>query len=190
MKEATTLMRAMPRDGTAGALLVGMGTIQQTTVRDVRSFYRWSAECSSAVIRQDLVIYHHTETLRPPRAHSREEVLWLIDQARHTVGGFPWHFVVMPNPPWRIYYLNDVDTARPHTDGYAGAVGIAAVGNYDETDPPDRMVDRIERLTDALEAAWEWRIERWQHKDVSATSCPGDRLSHLLPRHGRQWDDR
>ena len=135
-----------------------------------------------------LIIYHHTAGGEVRRRSIREELWALIDTARESDWGLPYNFVVMPSPPYRIYYINDVDRCWPHTYDRNCDTAIAAFGNFSVDQPAVGLAPRMMALADALATMWgEW-VRESQHRDWSATECPGTLLSPLLPSADRQRD--
>jgi hypothetical protein len=94
--------------------------------------------------------------------------------------GLPYNFIVEPGRPWRIWYLNDVDMAWPHTYGGNDAVAIAAWGDYEEDRAPLGMVRRMGFLADALATMWDRYLPEHLHRDFTPTVCPGQHLSAIL----------
>lgn len=172
---------------TPGALIIAAGTPYEILVRDARGLYKWSAP--SLPFRGQIerrIVYHHTAGGHIGRRSPRSEVMDMISMARSSDFGLPYNFVQMPAPPWRTYYINDVDMCWPHTFGHNCATAVAAWGHFTDNDPPPQMVGRMLALADALATMWgEW-VEEMQHRDAFATECPGERLSPLLPRRDAQ----
>jgi hypothetical protein len=96
--------------------------------------------------------------------------------------GIPYNFLVEPFAPFRIWYLNDVDQAWPHTSGHNHHTAVAAWGNFDEVRPPRGLPARMHRLADALATMWGHWVPEMQHRDVYATRCPGAALGDMLRR--------
>jgi hypothetical protein len=152
-------------------------------VRDVRHLNAWAV--SSAIDLKDrkrTIVYHHTATGHVMR-YSVRQALDAMDSVKNTAPyGLPYNFVVFPEYPWPVYYLNDVDQAWPHTYGWNHATAIAAWGNYSVDEPPTGLVRRMWHLADALATMWGEYIPEIQHRDVYATECPGNLLSPALRR--------
>jgi hypothetical protein len=184
-----TLMRANAKAGTVGALLIAAGTDWQIVVRDARQIMHWATPTAMRINEGGkLIVYHHTAGGVGAKRSARYELNLLIQMAHEAPYGLPYNFVVMPAPPFRVWYLNDLDRAWPHTYGYNWSTAIAAYGNYSEDQPDPRMVARMLRLADALASMWGEQVPEVQHRDVVATECPGNNLAPLLPAHGRQRD--
>lgn len=183
------VLPTLERADIPGILEIAAGTEWATTVRDVRPWGPWASPSAMTLQRKGhLVVYHHTASELPSGSGWRAVREWLETARRTWPYGVPYNFIVMPRHGFRIYYLNDVDSAWPHTFGFNWATAIAAVGNYSLYDPPVGMVERMMRLADALASMWEERVQEVQHRDVFATECPGSRLAPLLPAQGRQRD--
>lgn len=182
-----TLLGRDRRSGRPGALVIAAGTPFEIVVRDARSLYRWAErQPGSAVGPPHHIIYHHTASRAPKVRGQQNEMYQLALLASGSTWGLPYNFIVSPTPPYRIYYLNDVDLRWPHTFGFNGSTAIAAWGNYSVEEPPAEMVGRMTALADALATMWgEWVWET-QHRDHQATECPGNRLSPQLPSETRQ----
>jgi hypothetical protein len=122
----------------------------------------------------------------------REEGEAMCDMARSAPFGLPYNFLIFSTGSQRIYYLNDVDNAWPHTLNYNHACAIAAWGNYQHAGASPRMVQRIVRLVHALERMWGVPLPVLGHRHTSGTACPGDWLFGELARRrlfqgGEAW---
>jgi hypothetical protein len=189
MRTPRVLLRANAKTGTVGHLVIAAGTHYEIHVRDARSIYKWAKP--SLPFRGDVerrIVYHHTAAGVAAKRSARYELNLLIEMARSSEWGLPYNFMVMPVPPFRVWYLNDVDMCWPHTFGHNCDTAIAAYGNF-ETDRPDpRLAKRMMALADALATMWgEW-VEESQHRDWNATVCPGQHLAALLPGQAGQRD--
>lgn len=172
-----------------GVLLIAAGTPYETLVRDCRDLFRWSSPVTDAYKGTGrLIVYHHTAGQVPPQRSTYAQLQFLMQEARGGEWGLPYNFVVMPNEPHRVYYLNDVDQCWPHTYGHNCATAICAVGNFSRLIPPPKMVAKMIRLADALASMWGQHVPEVQHRDVYATECPGNFLSALLPASLRPRD--
>jgi hypothetical protein len=128
------------------------------------------------------VVYHHTASRATDLRHRTQEVAQLELLANGSRWGLPYNFVVAGRRPHRIYYLNDVDKAWPHTYAANGAVAIAALGNYSVEEPAITLVRTMWRLCDALRTMWGLPLIEVQHRDLVPTACPGALLTELLRR--------
>lgn len=183
------VLPTIDRSDIPGILEIASGSEWATTVRDVRSLGPWTTPSAVRTNRSGkLIVYHHTASDIPTGSGWGSVRAWLEAGRRTWPYGVPYNFLVMPKHGFRIYYLNDVDGAWPHTYGYNWATAIAACGNYSDYPPPVGMVERMLRLADALATMWGQRVTEIQHRDVYATECPGDLLAPLLPHHGAQRD--
>lgn len=189
LRSPRVVLRANAKTGTVGHLVIAAGTQFEIAVRDARSFIEWSAETVGIPVRNPRrVSYHHTAGGVAAKRSARYELNLLIEMARSSEWGLPYNFVVMPAPPFRIWYLNDIDKAWPHTYGDNGGTAIAAYGNYSVDRPDPRLPQRMMALADALATMWQSWVEETQHRDHQATECPGHHLTGLLPRLGLQRD--
>lgn len=184
-----TVLRENPRTGTVGILVIAAGTQYEIAVRDARSFIKW-AERGGDVDRTWArgIVYHHTAGGVAAKRTARAELGLLIEMARSSQWGLPYNFVVMPAPPFRIWYLNDVDGCWPHTLHANCLTAIAAYGNYSVAKPDARMVGRMVGLADALATMWQAWVQEHQHRDFTPTECPGTNLAPLLPSLAHQRD--
>lgn len=177
------------RVGTPGLVTIAAGTDFYCNVWDVRPFGPWATESVGAIRKEGhTIVYHHTASDVPWSPAWRAIRPWLDTGRRTWPWGVPYNFLVVPQAPHRIYYVHDVDRCWPHTQGYNCATAIAALGNYSTTPPPADMVARMLRLADALATMWDEWVPELQHRDITATECPGNLLSPLLPGHAHQRD--
>lgn len=177
------VLDADPSIGRVGFLVIAAGTRYEIAVRDARSFIRWAKP--SLPFRGDVprrIVYHHTAGGRVAKRTAQAELNVLIAMARDSEWGLPYNFIMMPAPPFRIFYLNDVDMCWPHTYGHNCDTAIAVYGNFEEERPDPRVPLRMMALADALATMWAVWVEETQHRDWNATVCPGAYLSPLLPR--------
>jgi hypothetical protein len=101
-------------------------------------------------------------------------------ERNHGKWGLPYNFIVEPAPPFRVWYLNDVDMGWPHTYGGNDACAIAGWGNYEVDSPPLGMVRKMGELADALAVMWDRSIPEHLHRQFTPTACPGVNLSAIL----------
>lgn len=182
MTQMEALTHQMQRIGVPDRLVIAAGTAYATHVRDARQLFAWSRSSGVSADRARTIVYHHTAG-RQPLVHGRGQQLeWLQMEAAGGSFGLPYNFVVFPEPPHPIYYLNDVDLMWPHTYGWNHATAICALGNYEEWVPLRSMVTVMWRLADALATMWGQYVPEIQHRDVYATVCPGRFLSPMLKR--------
>jgi hypothetical protein len=81
-----------------------------------------------------------------------------------------------------------------------GTIGVALMGNFDESEPRDAQMVALEKLLSHLAEKYELDLtdEEWYHgektpnllghRDVSATACPGENLYSLIPSLLRKLD--
>jgi hypothetical protein len=164
-------------------LLIADGSQFQTWVYDLRRFGPWATPSKQPIERPNpRIIYHHTASRATDLRHRTQEIALLERIANTAPWGLPYNFVVCGAPPHRIYYLNDVDSAWPHTLGANGAVAIAALGHFSVEQPSPRLIRTMWRLADALATMWGHWCPEVRHCDLVATECPGQYLAPLLKR--------
>ncbi len=104
-----------------------------------------------------------------------------ITQSRFA-GGMAYTFLVFPSG--RIYQGLGVDRIGTHTAGHnTTAVGICLVGNYMSTAPTAKQEATLaELLNHGVRQGW-WKENALSggHRDVKATSCPGDKAYERIP---------
>lgn len=180
---AVALMPAVAQLGVPALIEIAAGTPFATVVYDARPLGPWSVR--SAVYMKDrgrAIFYHHTGGGLTGKMSVGRALAEMREMSGSAPYGLPYNFIVMPTAPYRVFYLNDVDGAWPHTLNYNYATAIAAWGNYSTVEPSSGMARRMLRLGDALATMWGQYVPEYQHKDVSATECPGTLLSPLLRR--------
>lgn len=180
---ATVLMRGIPQLGTPPLLEIAAGTPYAVVVHDVRNVGPWSTPSAIDMNgRKRTILYHHTAGGTMERLRIGRQMVEMRAMRDQSPYGLPYNFIVMATAPYRIFYLNDVDRAWPHTYGWNHATAIAAWGNYSLYEPPAVLVRRMWLLADALAHMWGAWVPEMQHRDVVATQCPGAYLSPLLIR--------
>lgn len=158
-------------------LVIAAGTPDELSVLDVRDHRGWAIDWMPIPnAKHDEIFWHHTVTDYPGDGWlSQYEHLIKIE--RTAPYGLPYNFVLFDELPWIPWYVNDVDIALPHTNGHNDDVAIAAVGNYETTEPSDGLIDRMARLTRAVWRLWHHSpVAVRGHRDVYPTLCPGRRL--------------
>ena len=166
------------------------------------------------------IIVHHTAT---PNSVTDGAALCRSILAYETAHGFSdiaYNWLI--DPAGRIYegrWAASYADGRPHTGENSGrnvrgahalgtnsrTIGIALVGNYEETRPTPEMIDALVRLL-------AWKCARWGidpqgrgpyasasgtrdvrnisgHRDVGSTLCPGANVVTLLPAVRRRVAD-
>lgn len=178
---ATLLMRAVPSAGLPARLVIAAGTDYQVHVLDARPFGPWSEESKLQINKEArLIVYHHTASRAPVFERVNDQLASLQLLAKESPYGLPYNFIVIPAKPWRIFYLNDVDKCWPHTYNYNCATAIAALGNYETSEPPAVLSQRMGKLADALATMWGQYVPEKLHRDLGPTACPGQYLSARL----------
>jgi hypothetical protein len=161
-------------------LTIAEGTDAQIVVWDVRADYQFAQlGRGTGPGPHRAIIYHHTADDR--QADDPDAQLALMKKmADEDAFGLPYNFVVWGGLMPRVWYLNDVDHAYPHTYDWNDATAIALQGNYQVISPNAGAVARIWRLTRALESMWGGPLPHYGHRDLYATLCPGINLYNAL----------
>lgn len=162
------------------ALVIAAGTPYAVAVYDVRRSGRWSQTSGRRGATPPASLWWH-HTCGPAVVTTPEkQVFALLREARVAEYGLPYNFVVYPDDPASVYYLNDVDLCWPHTYAHNCDVAIAAEGNYETHEPPAQMVSKMKALADALATMWQVYLPTYGHRDCYPTACPGQYLYPLL----------
>jgi hypothetical protein len=161
-------------------LLIASGSGRQIVVNDVRDIGPWATPTRRTEGQARRIVYHHTASAAPDVRSLRTQLARLEVERNVGPWGLPYNFIVEPFRPWRIWYLNDVDMAWPHTYGGNDAVAIAAWGNYEDAQPPRSMALRMGFLADALAVMWDTYVPEYLHRDFTATACPGQHLAAIM----------
>jgi hypothetical protein len=173
-------------------LTIAEGTKHAITVWDARWDYPWARQSIGRAPGAPRCIFvHHTATARRCRT-AKDEWAAMLATAESAPFRLPYNFLIFPTASQRIYYLNDVDMAWPHTLNHNDCTAVCAWGNHHLVDAPTRMVQRMRRLILALQTMWGETLPVLAHRHVAGTACPGDRLFRALAdRHvfdgGERW---
>jgi len=161
-------------------LTIAEGTPHQIVVWDVRGDYQWCQhEWNTGAGPHRAIIYHHTADTR--QADDPDAQLAIMkSMADRDTYGLPYNFLVWGGLHPRVWYVNDVDHAQPHTYGWNDATAICGQGNFQTQHPDAGMVARMWRLTKALESMWGKELPHYGHRDLFATLCPGLNLYNAL----------
>jgi len=95
-----------------------------------------------------------------------------------------YHFLI--DSEGLIYEGRDIHIRGAHVQGFnTGSVGIALIGNFNETEPVRAQIDSLEQLVDYLRYTYGIHYLAG-HKDYpdqspDGTECPGANLYPLLP---------
>lgn len=152
----------------------------ETTVYDVRTAQGWSERSGPDRVGPPKGIYWHHSVSRCGYTDAATQYEWLVRHISSGTYGWPYNFVVFPEGSRSIFYLNDVDTSRPHTYGHNSDVAICAIGNYQEDHPDGVLPGVMWHLSNGLMVMWGCEIPIRSHRDVYATACPGVHLHNAL----------
>ena len=161
-------------------LVIAEGSEWETIVYDVRHLQHWSEPSGPNRIGPPKGIYWHHSVSRCPHSEPVMQYEWLVAHIHSGTYGWPYNFVVFPEGARSIFYVNDVDTCRPHTYGHNSDVAICAIGNYEEDHPDGILPGVMWHLSHGLQVMWGCEIPVLGHRDVYATACPGKHLYAAL----------
>jgi hypothetical protein len=161
-------------------LLIAAGSRHQVVVYDVRGLGPWAVPTRRVEGQARRVVYHHTASAAPDVRSLKTQLARLELERNGAPWGLPYNFIVEAFRPWRVWYLNDVDMAWPHTYGGNDACAIAGWGNYEEEPASLSMARRMGFLADALATMWDIYVPEHLHKQFTPTACPGRHLSAIL----------
>jgi hypothetical protein len=162
-------------------LVIAEGSEWETTVYDVRTLQAWSERSGPDRVGPPAVIFWHHSVSWCPVDDPAGQLAWLTQHIHSGTYGWPYQFACFPRAQRSIFYLNDVDSMRPHTAKHNhDSVAICAIGNY-ETDEPDGVLPGVMwHLSNGLRTMWGDDIPVRSHRDVYATACPGRHLHEAL----------
>ena len=113
------------------------------------------------------ITIHHTAG---PKTASLESIAKFHVEMR----GWPaiaYHIAI--NDDGDIYFLNDIEERTYHDSGEnTVSIGVVLVGNYEEKQPSDDMIESVKLVTDALCQSLKIKGIR-AHRDTSPTLCCG-----------------
>ncbi|MBD3270090.1 hypothetical protein GF376_01035 [Candidatus Peregrinibacteria bacterium] len=141
------------------------------------------------------IVIHHTATtkhLDDPARAIRDIYYW------HTKskgwGDIGYNYIIDTNG--NIYegrYGGEMVVGAHAGRGNHGSIGIAVLGNYQESEPPKVVLDAIQKIVDEKTqqygidplGATPFRGEKYPnimgHREIGSTSCPGEYLFQKLP---------
>ena len=113
------------------------------------------------------ITIHHT-------AANKDQSLESIAKFHVEKRGYPaiaYHIAI--NEEGDIHFLNEIEKRTYHDSGQnTNSIGIVLVGNYEENEPSEEMIESVELITDALCKTVKI-IGIRAHRDTSPTLCCG-----------------
>lgn len=120
------------------------------------------------------IVIHHT-------ASSKTQSLETIAKFHVETRGWPeiaYHVAI--NEAGDVYLLNDIEEKTYHNSAdNTNTIGIVAVGNYENDEPSEDLINSIEAVTDALCLTLKIKGIKG-HRDYKKTLCPGKHLYEEL----------
>ena len=150
--------------------------IDQTEQR----FRKLSLQEGSAEIE---IVFHHTAT----RDDLTAKELCEITNDRFGLG---CSYAISIHPNGKVIQMNDFEEHTPSVGGMnSKVISIAFVGNYEENELPEIMLERACQIYKAFTAYDEdnddFKIKRFGvHKDYRNTACPGKYVVEALKKEG------
>lgn len=141
------------------------------------------------------IIIHHTATtsdLDNPKAAIR--AIYYYHTVTRGWGDIGYNYII--DPEGNIYEgrYGGEKVVAGHTSGYnTGSIGIAVLGNYQESDVPYEVLEALATLVgdkadrynitvdDSSRFRGKWSDNVMGHRDAASTACPGQKLYDLLP---------
>lgn len=125
-----------------------------------------------------LIIIHHSATdksrTRVKGIDNNHKKRWgMISSLGYYVG---YHFVITGKG--KITQTRGFKERGIHTAGKNDYIGICITGNFEEQEPNKTQINSLYELLDKIKEMSS--IEVKQHKDFSATLCPGKNLSDKI----------
>ena len=157
-------------------LVIAEATDWEISVYDARTTAQWAVPWGNRHTTPAREIYWHHTVSRCQATDPEAQLAWLLATKDSGPYGLPYNFVVFPDAPATVWYLNDIDRNYPHTRGHNDCVAIAGVGNWDRFIPPADLAERMWHLSHALMMMWAADIPILGHRDCFATACPGRHL--------------
>lgn len=120
------------------------------------------------------IVIHHTAA---PKTQSLENIAKFHVEKK----GWPaiaYHIAI--NDDGDIHFLNDIERKTYHNSvDNTNTIGIVAIGNYENYEPSDDLIDSIRAVTEALCLSLKIKSIKG-HRDYKATDCPGEYLQREL----------
>jgi hypothetical protein len=154
--------------------------------------YTWPQEYPEKISK---IIIHHTATttdLDNPKAAIRN--IYYFHTITRGWGDIGYNYII--DPEGNIYEGRaggEMVVGAHAGEANVGSIGISVLGNYQDNEVPQPVVDSLTKLIKAKTELYnidptgtsEFRgVEReniFGHRDVMSTSCPGDKLYSLIP---------
>lgn len=150
------------------------------------------------------IVIHHTAESGVEKGHSADEVLRAIYRY-HAVsrgwGDIGYHYIIAPDGTvFQGRAGGDYVVGGHVYCNNIGTIGIALMGNFNETDPTQAQINALSNLLPRLAKKYELDLTAtsWYHgkdspnlvghRDLGATACPGENLYELLPSFREMLD--
>lgn len=165
---------------------------KRVTTDDQGNLLTWPLSYPQSIQK---IVIHHTATtkdLNDPKTAIRDIYIW------HTLskgwGDIGYNYII--DQQGNIYegrYGGEMVVGAHAGAGNHGSIGIAILGNFQDNDPPQAVLDSLTALI--KEKATMYHIDTegaslfrgvnypnvMGHRDIMSTSCPGDKLYAMLP---------
>jgi hypothetical protein len=168
--------------------------VRRTQKSEAGQNLKWPYQYSKRIQK---IIVHHTAETGVENGKSPEQVMRAIYRY-HSVsrgwGDIGYHYVIAPNG--EIYEGRaggDYVVAGHAYCNNIGTIGVALMGNFNEKEPSNEQIASLRNVLLYLAEKYELDLtdEDWYHgkktpnllghRDLSATSCPGEKMYDLLP---------
>lgn len=129
---------------------------------------------------------HHSVTVAPdvvPPYTDDYAAIRAIESITEQRFGIGMAYTFLITPAGLIFEGHPVDQVGAHTGGFnTGSAGICLVGNYEDDDPTDAMMESLDWLLHHGKDKDWWQRANLQggHRDTKATACPGRNAYALI----------
>ena len=160
--------------------------IVKTVSKNAAGEHYWWTQSYPKEVKK--IIVHHTATtkdLNNPDAAVR--AIYQYHTQTRAWGDIGYNFIIAPNGKVYQGRAGGPGVVAAHAGGYnTGSVGIALLGNYQEDEVPDAMLESLQDLIEQQAELHDIDISTkgnyrglyldnlLMHKDIGATSCPGE----------------